>query len=403
MLRRALSWLGFDGLFLDPGSQNPGPNSYNGPSPQAVNFDTAMSLSAWFAATRLLSETVAGLPVEFYRRDSSGDLLPSNSDLATLFANKVNRYQTRFEFMECMMLNLVSRGNCYAVKQRAGQRLVGLLPLMASQVETRLMKDGSVVHYHYHDGGVTAYAAESIWHVKLFGNGIIGLSPLGYARNSIGIGLAAERRVAETWKNGGKPAGVLMIDKVLKKDQRDQVRENFKELQEGNSDRLMVLEANMKYQQVSMTPQDLELLQSRRFQLEDLARFMGVPSVLINDTSGTTVWGSGVEQIVRGFYTLNLRPYLERFEESIRLNLASAAERSALEVKFNFDALTRADRESRYNGFSKGIGSGVLTMNEARKEDGRPPLPGGDELFVNSTMVPLSQARRPIERPTGDQ
>jgi len=402
MLRRALSWLGFDGLNRNTGSQNPGPYTHNGPAAQTVNFDTAMSLSAWWAATRLLSETVAGLPIMFGSVDSEGQVQPLNTEVSQLFSGKLNRYQTRFEFMETMMLNLVSRGNCYAVKQYSGTRLVGLLPMMASQVETRLMRDGSVVHYHYHDRGVTAYGSDSIWHVKLFGNGIVGLSPLGYARNSLGIALAAESRVSKIYQNGGKPTGVLTIDKTLGRANREQIRQEFNELREGNTDRLMVLEADMKYQQVSMTPQDIELLESRRFQIEDLARFMGVPSVLINDTSGSTTWGSGVEQLVQGFYKLNLRPYLERFEDSIRLNLLAPQHRPRARIRFDFDELLRASQSERFDGYQKGINAGVLKPNDARSKEGLPPEPGGDRLYINSTMIPLTEARQPVRQPTGE-
>ncbi len=403
MLRRALHWLGFDGLSRHQGSQNPGPYTYSGPTPQPVTFDTAMSVSAWWAATRLLAETVAGLPVIFERVEEDGRKTPLGGDVAGLFSRKPNQYQTRYEFMETLMLDLVSRGNCYALKIRNGNRIVGLMPLMASQVETRLQDDGTVVHIYYTDKAVQVFSAESIWHVKLFGNGIIGLSPLAYARNSLGIALAAERRVSTTYQNGGKPTGVLMLDKTLNKDQRDHIRQEFNELREGNSDRLMVLEATMKYQQVSMSPGDIELLNSRRFQIEDLARFIGVPSVLINDTSGTTVWGSGIEQIVQGFYKLNLRPYLERFESSIKLNLLSPDLQARADVRFDFDWLLRADQGERYTGFQKGVNAGVLTPNEARIKEGLPPKDGGNELYVNSTMVPLTAVRAPIERPTGDQ
>jgi HK97 family phage portal protein len=359
-----------------------------------------MQLSAIWSCSRLLAETVAGLPLEINDKSLPGNP-PLRSDVSELFAGKVNRYQTRFEFFETMMLNLVMTGNCYARKQYVGNRLVGLVPLMSSQVETRLMLDGSIVHYYYSDDGVAAYAAESIWHVKLFGNGIVGLSPLGYARNTIGIALAGERRISQTFQNGGKPTGVLMIDKMLTDKQREQVRNEFNELREGNSDRLMVLEASMKYEKVSMSPEDIELLDSRRFSIEDLARFMGVPSVLINDTSGSTTWGSGIEQIVQGFYKLNLRPYLERFESSITHNLMAPGLRSKADVRFDFDALLRADRAARAEAKQKEINSGQITPNEARAEEGRAPLPGGDELYVNSTMIPLTRARNPVVTPGG--
>lgn len=392
MFRRVLSWLGFDGLYIQEGSQNPTPMVHNGPSAQPVSFETAMQLSAVWASARLLSEAVAGLPLNIH--DGEGN--PIKSDVAEVFTGKVNQYQTRFEFMETMMLNLVMRGNCYALKQYSGTRLVGLLPLMASQVETRLLLDGTVIHVYYGDKDIKVYSADSIWHVRLFGNGIVGLSPLGYARNTIGIALAGERRASEIFNNGGKPSGVLMIDKLLTADQREQVRREFNELREGNSDRLMVLEAKMDYKTISMSPEDIQLLESRRFQIEDLARFFGVPSVLINDTSGSTTWGSGIEQLVQGFYKLNLRPYLERFEASIKYNLLAPGLRNKTVIEFDFDALLRGDRSARAEARQKELNSGQITPNEARAEEGRAPLPGGDVLLVNSTMIPITQARMPV-------
>jgi HK97 family phage portal protein len=392
MMRRVLSWLGYDGLFIQEGSQNPTPHTFNGPSAQPVTFDTAMQLSAVWASARLLSEAVAGLPLVF----TDGEGKPVRNDVVDVFAGKVNRYQTRFEFFETMMLNLVMRGNCYAIKQYSGTRLVGLLPVMASQMETRLLADGSVAHYYYNDKDVTVYAEDSIWHVRLFGNGIVGLSPLGYARNTIGTALAGEKRITAIFQNGAKPSGVLMIDKTLKQEQREQIRQEFNELREGNGDRLMVLEASMKYETVSMSPEDIELLDSRRFSIEDLARFFGVPSVLINDTSGSTTWGSGIEQLVQGFYKLNLRPYLERFESSITHNLMKPADRVKAKVEFDFDSILRADQAARYESYNKAINAGLMTPNEAREKESLPPLPGGEELYVNSTMIPISRARAPV-------
>ena len=402
MLRRVLTWLGYNGLHQHEGTQHPVPQSYAAESPAPVNFDTAMQLSAVWACSRLLTETISALPVHFYDVRGGARTPETQSDVAQVFHGKVNRYQTRQEFFETYALNLVMTGNAYAVKQYMGNRLVGLLPLMTSQVETQLLQDGSIVHFHYHDQGVTAYAADSIWHSKLFGNGIIGLSPLAYARNSFGIGLASESRVANIYKNGGKPTGVLMIDKVLNKDQRDQIRSEFKELREGNSDRLMVLEAAMKYEPVSMSPQDIQLLESRRFQIEDIARFFGVPSVLINDTSGSTTWGSGIHEIVQGFYKLNLRPYLERMESSIIQNLVRPERRERTAVEFDLDALLRADMGARFDAWQKGINAAMVTPNEARARENLDPVQGGDQLLINGNMVPISQAGR-VERPQGGQ
>jgi HK97 family phage portal protein len=208
---------------------------------------------------------------------------------------------------------------------------------MAEQMEVALLTDGTVT-YRYNSGtDVSVYSPESIWHIKLMSNGIVGLSPLAYARNAIGIGIAGDDRVKTLASNGFKPTGVLTIDKLLKPEQREQIRLAFADLQQGSGDPLRVLEAGMTYQQVSMNPKDVQLLETRRFQIEDIARFFGVPSVLINDTSASTTWGSGIQQIVEGFYKLGLRPYLERYEAAIRNTLLSADDKRNFEFEFDFE------------------------------------------------------------------
>lgn len=389
-----------------PGVQSPAPGGYPAAAAAPVTFDTALTVSAWWAGCRLLAETVAGLPIHMYRLVDGRRVPADEHALWQLLNLQPNRYQTRVEFLETLMLNLVTSGNAYVAIERLGSRVVSLLPLMSAQMTTELLLDGSVIH-RYETGMTTrVYAADSIWHIKLFGNGIVGLSPLAHARQALGIALATENRVSAIHRNGGKPTGLLMIDKLLSPAQRQQIRANLRELAEGNDDNLFVLEAGMKYEQVSMTPQDMELLASRRFELEDVARFLGVPSVLINDTSGTTAWGSGIGQIIDGFYKLNLRPYLERIENSARVHLLPASERWRWEIEFDFDALLRMDQPTRFDGYHKGIGAGVLTPNEARGLEGWAPKPGGDSLLVQGAMVPLQTVRgRPQsqEIPNGNE
>jgi len=381
------------GLTRQPGVQTPNPQSYPSASAASVNFDNALGVSAWWAGCRLLSETVAGLPIRMYRM-VDGAKAPDESHALWYTLNvKPNQYQNKVEFWETVMLNLVTTGNSYVAIERQGNRIISLLPLMSAQVTTELLNDGSIVHTYFTGTSTRVYSSESMWHIKLFGNGVIGLSPLSHARQSLGITIAAENRLGSVYRNGGKPTGILMVDKLLTKEQRAQIRANMAELAEGNNDNLFVLEAGMKYESVSMTPQDIELLESRRFQLEDVARFLGVPSVLINDTSGSTTWGSGVQQIIDGFYKLNLRPYLERMEAGIRLNLLSDADSRKYMVEFDFDALLRMDQSTRFDGYNKGINGGVLTPNEARALEGWKSMPGGDNLLVNSSMIPLNSVQ----------
>jgi HK97 family phage portal protein len=354
-----------------------------------VTFDSAMQLSAVWSCVKLLAETVASLPINVYKITENGRKVDKNNDLQLLFSGKVNRYQTKVEFFETVILNLVINGNAYCLIQRFGDKIVGLLPLMADQMRVTLMPDGSVTYEYYQDAGVTVFSEKSIWHLKLMGNGIIGLSPLDHQKRTLGIAQAAENAVTKIYKNGAKPSGVLSLDKYLTEPQREQIRNKFYSLANGNQDRLMVLEGGMKWESVSLSPQDIELLASRQFQISEICRWYGVPSVMVNDTSSTTVWGSGIEQIVAGFYKITLRPILEKIEASIVANLIQSAGR---EVEFDFNALTRGDQKSRYESYRIGIHGGFLMPDEARIAEGLPAADGGDRLYIQGATVPLADA-----------
>lgn len=384
-----LNWL-FDGLQRNKGVQHPSPQSYQEASASNVTFDSALQLSGVWSCVKLIAETVASLPLTFYENTSTGRKEADLLALKILFNGKVNRYQNKIEFFETVLLNLIVHGNSYCIIQRSAGRIIGLLPIMASQVETTLLEDGTVVHQYYYDGGVKVYAAESIWHIKMMGNGIIGLSPLAYQRNTLGIAQAAESAVTKIYRNGAKPSGVLSIDRILTSVQRDAIRANFNTLVTTNDERLLVLEGGMKFDAISLSPADIELLASRQFQLSEICRWYGVPSVMINDTSSTTVWGSGIEQIVAGFYKVTLRPILEKIEQSMVVNLIGDLT-GKYEAEFNFEGLLRADQKSRFDGYRTGIQGGILTPNEARDMEGLPKMEGGDELFMQSATLPISK------------
>jgi HK97 family phage portal protein len=380
----------------EAGVQQANAGSYN-ISNVTVNEDSALKLSAVWACVRLIAETIGGLPINAYKIMPDGTrVIDYDHQLCQLFKNKPNRYQNRVEFFETMTMQLCLHGNAYAHIQRGtGGKIVSLLPLMAEQMEVNLLTDGSVVYRYNSGANLAVYAPESIWHLKLMSNGIVGLSPLSYARNSVGIGIASDDRVKALASNGFKPTGVLTIDKLLKPEQREQIRNQFADLASGSGDPLRVLEAGMAYQQISMNPKDVQLLETRRFQIEDIARFFGVPSVLINDTSASTTWGSGIEQIVQGFYKLGLRPYLERYEASIHNSLLSAADRRNYEFEFDFGALLRGDELTRFQSYKEAINAGFKTINECRQSEGLYPIEGGDRAYLQAQMTPITDLGAP--------
>lgn len=379
-----ISWFGGSGNSRHAGYQNENPNGYSSDAAASVSFDTAMTLSAFWACTRVLTETLAAMPIKCYRRMPDGSRQEDRSYRLWRTLNyQPNRYQTRTEFFENMMLNLVTSGNSYAEITSGGY-----VPLMSVQMQVQLLRDGSI-QYEYTDfNGTKRIIPESkIWHVKLFGNSIIGMSPLGYARQSIGVSLATENRVGKIAKNGGKVSGILTVDHILNEKQREALRGNMKNIAEGDTDTLKILEADMKFQQTALSPQDLQMLESRRFNVEDIARFMGVPSVLINDTAGSTTWGSGIEQIINGFYKINMKPYLERFESSLKRHLIPRADWDTIDIEFDFDSLLRASKQDRMTAKSVAINSGQLTPNEARNDEGLEDKEGGDDIYLNGSLV----------------
>ena len=398
-----------DGTRRDVGLQIAAPFTYGTQSAVPVTEDTAVQLSAVWACVRLLAETVASMPVKAYKKTDKGRVEVEDHWFIELLETP-NQYMTQVEFLETLMLNLALHGNAYCQVETLAGRVRSLLPLMTAQMQTRLLSDGSVVHYYFYAGDVKAFASDSIWHTKLFGNGIIGKSPLAFARNTMGIGQAAEQSVSNVYTNGGKRSGVLSIDKLLTPEQRTAIRQNFATLTTGDDTRLLVLEAGMTFDGISMSPQDIELLASRRFQIEEICRFFGVPSVLINDTAGSTTWGSGIQQIVDGFYRLSLRPYLERLEASIERYLLGAGEED-IEIEFDFDSLLRSDITTRFEAYRTGIQGSILTPNEARAMEGLPKQDGGDVLLAQINMSPLDKlGKEPpkpqpnlVPKPTGGQ
>lgn len=392
---RSLLGLVRGAAYRQKGVQSGETSYYTSSAAVPVTLDSSLQLSAVWACVKLISESIGSLPINIYRKENGSRVIDTEHPLARLFSGKVNRWQTKQEFMETLTYQLVMLGNNYSAVQRNSRgEIVALVPLMSEQMQVTLQESGDV-QYKYTDGtNVSFYSPQTIWHNKLFGNGIIGLSPLSYARSCFGIAQATELAVTNVYKNGGKPSGVLTIDTLLTPEQRAVIKQNFSDMLIGNENRLFTLEAGMKFQPTAMSPQDIELLSARRFQIEDIARFFGVPSVLINDTSASTTWGSGIQQIVQGFYKLGLRPYLERYEASMKSWLLSPEDRQRYDIEFDFEALLRPDRAERLKMYKEAVQGGLMAPNEGRSEEGWASKAGGDDLYMQQQMIKLDSDLR---------
>ncbi len=359
-----------------------------------VNFDSAMTLSAVFACIKILVESVATLPLQMYRLDENGTRsLVKDHDVIRLLNNKPNRYQTSIEFKEQLMLNLVA-GNCYTKKDYIGKKLVSLQVINSGSMDLKLDDKGNPIFKAQINGQSIEFDEKKIWHVKLFGTGLVGMSPIAYGAASIGVGLAATEKTTRLMSNGAKPTGALKTEKFLTKEQRNALRDELDILVNGDDGDLAVLEGSMQFESISLTPEDLELIEIRKLSVEDACRFFGVPPILVYLTESSTTWGSGIEQIIDGFYKFGLRPYLERIEESMRIHLLDRSEWDDYEFEFKTKDLLRANYMQRIEANKNRILSGQSSPNEIRLEEGDKPDPNGDFLLVPVNMTTAERMKK---------
>jgi HK97 family phage portal protein len=364
-------------------------------STKDYGIDGSLQVSAVWSAVELLTDNIASLPLFVYERQTGIDghkKLARGTPLWNLLHDSPNRRHTTMEFWQYFVMNFVLRGNAYArlVRNERGE-VIEMWPLSADQVEVEVLADRSIIYKYNYEGTVAIYDERSILHWRDKGNGVIGMSRLDYMRSTVGVAIAAQNHSANTFRKSGKRPGVFMIDKLLNEAQRAAIRQNYRGLVEGSDDELLVLEAGAKFEPLNMSPVDLQLMETRRFTVEDIARWFGISSVMINDTAKTTTWGTGIEQIIEGFYKFKLRPMLESLEQALERRVLSPRQRELYTVEFSLEAILRGSYKDRLDAGSKAVQNGLMTRNEWRQLENLPPLPGGEALTAQSNLVPIDQ------------
>lgn len=392
LLSTFLGWFGWGGAALGArsGPQSGAPSVALVEGSSSIGPDGALQISTVWACVWLLANTIASLPLFVYANKNGRRELARDQLLYQILHDSPNSRMTPIEFWVAMLLNLILRGNAYArIERGANGEAFALWPMPADQVEMRVLDDGSTVYLYRIDSNVVVLAESNVLHIKEIGNGTIGLARLDYMRATTTEAVNSQVSASKLFASGGKPTGILMVDSVLKKDQRDAIRANFAGMAEGSTSRLVVLEANMKYQQVNLTPEDQQLLETRQFTVEEICRWFGVPPVLVGH-SNVTAWGTGIEQIIDGFYKTVIRPTLVRIEQAVAKRVATPSQRVRLTAEFSLDALLRASLEKRMEIYSKAVQNGIKTRNECRQLENDPPMVGGDDLTAQTNLAPLN-------------
>lgn len=381
----------------EQGIQPTGPSTVSD-IPLVVTDDKALALSTVWACVRLVVQTIGMTPFHVYRYTGRRKVLAEDHPVEFLLSNRPNPWQTPLEFRETLSLHLVLRGNAYALIVRGvdGVTPVALIPLPTDLVEVEVLPGQSVVYRYSSDRGLMYIAPENMLHIRLMGPGrYIGLSPLAYARFTMGSALATEENAARYFVNGARPSGIVSFDKLLTREQRDLLRAKLSDMTEGPSNawKLLVLEGGMTYNTMSLSPEDSQMLETRAFNQGQLCQFFGVPPHLVGVTEKVTTWGTGLEQMNLAFLTYNFQPYIARFEAAIEGKLFTAEERLVTGVDADLRVLLRADMAARSQFYSTMSQNGIMTRNEARELEGLDlsDEEGADSLTTQSNLVFLKK------------
>ena len=366
-------------------------------SGKTVNASNALTLSTVWACVRLVSGTISSLPFMVYQ-DGPNDSrkIFKSHPLYGILHDSPNADQSALDFWQFMCVSLELWGNSFArITRGRGDKIVALTPIRPEIVQVRRTADGSI-RYRYVDGGQTVdVGQDEMFHIRGFGGSPLGgLSTLAFGRHSFGLAMATDEAAAQVYKNGLRPSGVLTTqnNQTLKPDQRADIYKYVVEPFAGdNNGTPLVLEAGLSWQAIEMKANDAQMIESRQFSVEDGCRWFGVPPHMIGHTAGNTNLGSSIEQQTLGWLMFGLRERLKRIEQAIMKQLLTPAERLTVTVEINFEGLLRADSAGRASFYAAMVQNGIMTRNEVRRLENLPPIEGGDDLTIQSNMIPAGR------------
>lgn len=369
-----------------------------------VNEMTALQTTAVYACVRILAEAIASLPIHVYKYTDEGKEQDVNHQLYYLLHDEPNPDMTSFVFRETLMTHLLIWGNAYAQIIRDGRgEVLALYPLLPDRVSVKRDDKGELYYVYqrseednpnFKDKGNIILKKSEVLHVPGLGfDGLIGYSPIAMAKNAVGMTLATEEYGASFFANGANPGGVLEHPGILKDPSK--VRDSWNQVYQGtnNSHKVAVLEEGMSYKTIGIPPNEAQFLETRKFQINEIARLYRIPPHMVGDLEKSSF--SNIEQQSLEFVKYTLDPWVVRFEQAFQKALLLPDEKKNYFIKFNVDGLLRGDYQSRMNGYAIGRQNGWLSTNDIRRLEDMNPLSkeeGGDLYLVNGNMTKLEDA-----------
>ena len=370
---------------------------------KSVTERSAMQMTAVYSCVRILAEAIAGLPIHLYRyTDAGGKEKALDHPLYMLLHDEPNPEMSSFVFRETLMTHLLLWGNAYAQVIRNGKgEVIALYPLMPNKMTVDRDANGQLYFQYQRSieevGGkseTVTLKPSDVLHIPGLGfDGLVGYSPIAMAKNAIGLAIATEEFGSKFFANGAAPSGVLEHPGTIKDPQR--VREAWQSQFGGsqNSGKIAVLEEGMKYTPISISPEQAQFLETRKFQINEIARIFRVPPHMLADLEKSSF--SNIEQQSLEFVKYTLDPWVIRWEQSIQRTLLTPEEKKSYFVKFNVEGLLRGDYQSRMNGYATARQNGWMSANDIRELENLDRIPaedGGDLYLINGNMLPLGNA-----------
>lgn len=376
----------------------------NSTSGKRVNERSSMQMTAVYSCVRILSEAMAGLPLHFYAyTENGGKEKAVDHPLYFLLHDEPNPEMTSFVFRETLMTHLLLWGNAYAQIIRNGKgEVMALYPLMPDRMSVERDSRGQL-YYEYTvsmddaptvKGSQVVLPPSEVLHIPGLGfDGLVGYSPIAMAKNAIGMAIACEEYGAKFFANGAQPSGVLEHPETIKDPTR--VRESWQTTFGGsqNANKVAVLEEGMKYTPISISPEQAQFLETRKFQINEIARIFRVPPHMVGDLEKSSF--SNIEQQSLEFVKYTLDPWVCRWEQSMVRSLLTPEEKKRYFVKFNVDGLLRGDYQSRMGGYATARQNGWMSANDIRELENLDRIPeelGGDLYLINGNMTKLADA-----------
>lgn len=359
-------------------------------SGKVVTADKAIQLSAVWACVRLLSESISTLPLKIYVRQPDGSRKAATDHPAySILCRRPNSEMTPSRFMLMVVASICLRGNAFIEKKFIANRLVSLVPLLPQNMVVKRLTTGVLEYKYTENGNERVIPVKNIMHIRGFGlDGVCGMMPMKTGRDVIGSAMAVEESAAKIFEQGLQSSGFLTAEQALNDEQRERLREYMAKFTGSkNAGKIMVLEGGLKYQGVTMNPEDAQMLESRSFSIEEICRWFRVPPFMVGHTTKQSSWASSLEGMNLQFLTHTLRPLLVNIEQEIGRCLLDSDDEVFAE--FSVEGLLRADSAGRAAYYTSALQNGWMSRNDVRRLENMPPIEGGDIYTVQLNLTQL--------------